>query len=75
MVMFFASIKYQFKIVQYNTSNVKSISQLNKSKSWMKKVTLNISSSMFGDSNDETTFSHKSLLANIHVSSTQSFCK
>ena len=41
----------------------------------MKKVTLNISSSMFGDSNDETTFSHKSLLANIHISSTQSFYK
>ena len=48
---------------QYNTLNVKfSNSQLNKLKSSIKngtEVTLNLSSNLIGNSNDETDFPHK----------------
>ena len=53
-------------MTQYNTLNVKlSISQLNKLKSATKngaEVTLNLSSNLIGNSNDETNFAHKLLL-------------
>ena len=57
---------------QYNTLNVKlSNSQLNKLKSAIKngtKVTLRLSSNVFGDSNDENNFPHQLLLTNTQVS-------
>ena len=57
---------------QYNTLNVKlSNSQLNKLKSAIKngtKVTLRLSSNVFGDSNDENNFPYKLLLTNTQVS-------
>ena len=60
-------------MTRYNTLNVKqSNSQLNKLKSRIKnsaKVTLNLSSNVVGDSNDEPNFSHKLLLTYIEVSS------
>ena len=50
-------------MTQYNSLNVKcSNSQLIKSKSVIKNgtdVTLNLSSNMIGDPNDETNFRHK----------------
>ena len=50
-------------MTQYNTVNVKlSNSQLNKLKSGMKhgtKVTVNLSSNVIGNSNNETNFLHK----------------
>ena len=53
-------------MTQYNSVNLKlSNSELNKLKSGIKNgtaVTLNRSSNKIGDSNDETNFSHKSLL-------------
>ena len=56
---------------QYNTFNVKlSSSQLNKLKSAIKtgrQVTLNLSSNIIGDSNDENNFPHKLLLTNAQV--------
>ena len=56
---------------QYNNVNIKSFnSQFNISKSGIKngtEVTLNLSSNMTGDSNDETNFPHK-LLTYRHVS-------
>ena len=59
-------------MTQYNTLNVQfSNSQLNKLKSGIKngtEVTLNLSSSVIGDSNDETNFPHKLLLTGIIVS-------
>ena len=59
-------------MTQYNTSNVKlSNSQLNKLKSGIMncpEVTLNFSSSVVGDSNDQTNFPHKLSSANIQVS-------
>ena len=55
-------------MTQYNTLNVKlSNSQLNKLKSVRKnvfEVTLNLSSNVTGDFNDETNFPHKLLLTN-----------
>ena len=55
-------------MAQYNTLNVKlSNSQLKKLKSGIKigtEVTLNISSNVAGDSNDENNFRHKLLLTN-----------
>ena len=64
--------KYQYKMTQYNSVNLKlSNSQLNKLKSGIKNgtaVTLNRSSNKIGDSNDETNFSHKSLLTDRQVS-------
>ena len=52
-------------MTQYNTLNVKlSNSKLNKLKSGIKngtEVTLNISSKVVGDSNDENNFPHKLL--------------
>ena len=59
-------------MAQYNTLNVKlSNSQLNKLKSTIKnrtKVTLNLSSNVVGDSNDENNFPHRLLLTNTQVS-------
>ena len=59
-------------MTNYNTLNVKlSKSQLSKLKSGIKKgiqVTLNLSSNVVGDSNDETNFPHKLLLTDTQVS-------
>ena len=59
-------------MTQYQTLNVKlSNLQLNKLKSAVKngtEVTLNLSSSLIDNSNDESNFSHKLLLTNIEVS-------
>ena len=59
-------------MTQYNTLNVKlSSSQLNKLKLGIKNnivVTLQISSNIVGDSNDENNFPHKLLLTNTQVS-------
>ena len=61
-------------MIQYNLSNIKlSNSQPNKLKSAIKygtKVTLNLSSNIAGDSNDENNLPHKLLLTN-----TQSFSR
>ena len=58
-------------MTQYNTLNVKlSNLQLNKLKSAIKngtEATLNLSSNIVGDSNDENNFPHKLLLTNTHV--------
>ena len=55
-------------MTQYNTLNVKlSNSQLNKLKSGIKigtEVTLELTSNVVGDSNDENNFPHKLLLTN-----------
>ena len=57
---------------QYETSNEKlSNSRLNKLKSGTengKKVTLNLSSNVIADFNDETNFPHKLLLTDTQVS-------
>ena len=57
---------------QYNTLNAKlSQLQLNKLKYPIKnrtKVTLNLSSNVVGDSDNENNFSHKLLLTNTQVS-------
>ena len=59
-------------MTQYNTLNVKlSNSQLNKLKSAIKngtEVTLNLSSNLIRNSNDETNFPHKLLLTDTQVS-------
>ena len=59
-------------MIQYNTWNIKvSNSQLNKLKSAIKngtEVTLVLSSTLIGNSNDETNFPHKLLLTNAQVS-------
>ena len=59
-------------MVHYNTLNVKlSNSQLNMLKSKIKngtEVTLNLSSNLIGNSNDETNFSNKLLLTDTKVS-------
>ena len=58
-------------MTQYNTLNVKLPNwQLNKLTSAIKnetKVTLNLSSNIVGDSNDENSFLHKLLLTNTQV--------
>ena len=58
-------------MTQYNSLNVKlSDSQLNKLKSQIKNesdVVLRISSSMVGNSNDNTNFPHKLLLTDMQV--------
>ena len=58
-------------MTQYNSLNVKLLnSQLNKLKSAIKneaEVVLRLSSSMIGDSDDETNFTHKLLLTNRQV--------
>ena len=64
----------------YNTLNIKlSNSELNKLKSGIKngtELTLNISSNLIGNSNDETNFSHKLLLTDTQVSKTRKIlCK
>ena len=57
---------------QYNMLNVKlSNSQLNKLKPAIKnetEVTLNLSSNLIGNSDEEANFSHKLLLTNTQVS-------
>ena len=59
-------------MTQYKPLNVKlSTSQLNKLKSAIKnvtEVTLNLSSNLMKNSNDETNFPHKLLLTNTQVS-------
>ena len=59
-------------MTQYNILNVKlSNSQLNKLKSGVKngtEVTLNVSSKLIGNCNDETNFPHKILLTDTEVS-------
>ena len=59
-------------MTQYNTLNVKlSNSQLNALKSAIKngtEVSLNISSNIVGDSDDENNFPHKLLLTNTQLS-------
>ena len=59
-------------MTQYNTLNVKlSNSELNKLKSRIKngtEVTLNLSSNLIRNSNDETNFPHKLLLTDTQVS-------
>ena len=59
-------------MTQYQTLNVKlSNLQINKLKSAIKngtEVTLNLSSGLIDNSNDESNFSHKLLLTNIEVS-------
>ena len=59
-------------MTQYNTFNVKLLnSQLNKVKSGIKKgteVTLNLSSNLIWNSNDETNFPHELLLTDTQVS-------
>ena len=64
-------------MTQCNTLNVTlSNSELNKLKSTLKngtKVSVNLSSNVVGDSNDENKLPHKLLLTNTQVS--YSFCK
>ena len=59
-------------MIQYNTLNVKlSNSQLNKLRSGIingTKVTLNLSSTLIKNSNDESNFPHKLLLTDTQVS-------
>ena len=59
-------------MTQYNTLNVKlPNSQLNKLKSAIKngtEVSLNLSSNLIGNSNDETNCQHKLLLTNTQIS-------
>ena len=59
-------------MTQFNTSNVKlSNSQLDKLKSGIQKgtqVTLNLSSNVVGESNDDTNVPHKLLLTHMQVS-------
>ena len=59
-------------MTQYNTLNIKlRNSHLNKLKSVVKngtEVTLNVSSNLIGNSNDETNFSRKLLLTGTQVS-------
>ena len=59
-------------MTQYSTLNIKlSNSQLNKLKSGIKngtEVTLNLSSNVIRNSNDETNFPHKLLLTDTQVS-------
>ena len=68
--IYFALIKYQYKITQNNTLNVNmSSSQLIKLKSEIKngtQITLNFSSNVVGDSSNETI--HKLSLTNTQVS-------
>ena len=67
----FALIYHQCKITQYNTLNVKfSNSELNKSNSGIKtntEVTLNLSSNVVGNFNNESYFPHTFLLNDTQV--------
>ena len=71
LYIYVALIWYQYKTTQYNTLNVKlSNSQLNRLKSGMKNgigITLNLSSNIVCDSNDETNFPDESLLTNTEI--------
>ena len=67
-------------MTQYNTLNAKvSNLQLNKLKSAIKngtEVTVNLSSNIIGDSNDENNFPDKLFLTNTQVSKLRkAFCK
>ena len=67
-------------MTQYNTLNAKvSNLQLNKLKSAIKngtEVTVNLSSNIIGDSNDDNNFPHKLFLTNTQVSKLRkAFCK
>ena len=58
-------------MTQYNTLNVKLTNSKLKLKSGIKngtKLTLNVSSNLIGNSNDETNFPHKILLTDTQVS-------
>ena len=59
-------------MIQYKALHVRLFnSQLNKLKSWIRKdieVTLNLSSNVIGDSNDETSFPRKLLSTDTYVS-------
>ena len=72
MILFCFNIILILKMTQCNTLNVKlSNSQLNKLKSTIKngiEVTLNLSSNIIADSDDENNFLHKLLLTNTQVS-------
>ena len=74
--IYFALTKYQYKMTLYNSLNVKlSNSKLNNLKPRIKngtEVTLNLSSNVFCDSNDETNFPHELLSTDRQVSR---FCK
>ena len=69
--IYFALI-YQYKMTQYNALNIKlTNSQLKKLKSGTKngsEVTLNLSSNVIGDSDDENNSPHKLLLPDTQVS-------
>ena len=70
--IYFALIYYQYKMTQYNALNIKlTNSQLKKLKSGTKngsEVTLNLSSNVIGDSDDENNSPHKLLLPDTQVS-------
>ena len=72
MILFCFNIILILKMAKCNTLNVKlSNSQLNKLKSTIKngiEVTLNLSSNIIADSDDENNFLHKLLLTNTQVS-------
>ena len=72
MILFCFNIILILKMTQCNTLDVKlSNSQLNKLKSTIKngiEVTLNLSSNIIADSDDENNFLHKLLLTNTQVS-------
>ena len=72
MILFLFWYIIDTRMTRCNTLNVKlSNSQLSKLKSAIKngtEVTLNLSSNIIGDSNDENDFSPKLLLTNTHVS-------
>ena len=59
-------------MIQYNTLNTNlTNSELKKLKSWIKsgtEVTLNLSSKLIGNSNNETNFPHNLLLTDMEVS-------
>ena len=63
---------FNIKMAQYNSWNVKlSHSELNKLKPGIEnrtEVTLNLSSNVIGNSNDETNIAHRLLLTNTQVS-------
>ena len=69
--IYFTLIKYQDKMTQYSTWNVKlSNLKLNKLKWEVKsgtEVTLKLSSNVLGDSNDENNFPRKLLFTNTQV--------
>ena len=61
-LFYFVLIKYQYKMTQYNTLNIRlSNSEINKLKFWIKngtEVTFKISSNVIRDCNHENNFPH-----------------